>query len=75
MRKALTFSTMLTVLGFASASFADDCDAPELNTFDAVYCINKVFMEEDARLNEAYGELRGFLNDNEKATLKAAQLN
>ena len=73
LKSALTIA-VFAIIGTSSA-FADECDTGNLNTFDAVYCQNKVFVAEDARLNSLYGDLRGQLSSSDQNTLKDAQLN
>lgn len=69
MRKIILVTTsMLTPL-----VFADNCDKPR-DDFDGLYCLNKVYQESDKELNEAYTELRKFLNDEEKKQLKKTQI-
>ena len=52
---------------------ADNCDSGNLNGFDSVYCFAKVYIGEDNRLNANYKELRGFLSNSQKTTLRDAQ--
>lgn len=57
----------------SGAALADNCDATR-NTFDDVYCTNKLYADADRELNQNYQQLRGLLNAGQKATLKQAQL-
>ena len=57
----------------ASLSFADNCDNTR-NTYDDIYCTNKVYASADAELNKNYQLLRTKLNSNQKAILKTSQL-
>jgi uncharacterized protein YecT (DUF1311 family) len=50
-----------------------DCEDPK-NAFDDVYCYSKLYIEADADLNKAYGELTKLLSKDEKATLKKGEL-
>ena len=54
---------------------ADNCDQGNLTGFDSVYCFSKVYVGEDAVLNENYGALRAMLSSNQRTTLRNAQLN
>ena len=59
----------------SGAALADNCDQPNLTGFDSVYCFAKIYVGEDAVLNERYGELRGMLSSSERQTLLGAQRN
>ena len=61
------------LLGISSLTFANNCENPR-NTYDDVYCTNKVFHDADVELNKNYADLRKYLNDTQKATLKRSQL-
>ncbi|WP_039018255.1 lysozyme inhibitor LprI family protein [Halocynthiibacter namhaensis] len=73
----MKFSLAIVLAVFSTSAYADDCDVArsELNTFDAVYCQNKVFIAEDVRLNENYGILRGLLSANGRNALRTGQRN
>jgi uncharacterized protein YecT (DUF1311 family) len=60
-------------LAAPTAALADNCDQGNLTGFDSVYCFSKVFLGEDARLNENYATLRAFLSSGDRATLRDAQ--
>lgn len=53
--------------------FADNCDSTR-NTYDAVYCDGKVYVNADNELNKNYQELRKQLNNEQKNILKSSQL-
>ena len=63
----------LMLLFFSGAALADNCDSTR-NTFDDVYCTNKLYADADRELKQNYQKLRGLLNAGQKATLKRAQL-
>ena len=54
------------------SAFADNCDRTR-NTYDDIYCANKVFASADADLNKNYRALMAKLNSSQKNQLKAAQ--
>lgn len=54
-------------------AFADNCDSTR-NTYDAVYCDGKVYVNADNELNKNYQELRKLLNKEQKDSLKRSQL-
>lgn len=58
----------------SSVAYADNCDRAR-NTYDDIYCKNKVFASADAELNRNYKALRAQLNSRQQAILKRAQLN
>ena len=64
---------LLVLLGISGISFANNCENPR-NTYDEVYCLNKVFASADRELNQNYQKLRGHLNQRQKNILKTAQL-
>jgi uncharacterized protein YecT (DUF1311 family) len=74
---AATMKTPLVALVFAVASIAaqaqQNCDKPR-DDFDGLYCLNKVYVETDAELNQAYGELARQLPADARPKLKAGQL-
>ena len=63
------FGTML----WSSVTHADNCDQAR-NTYDDIYCTNKVYASADAELNKNYQLLRTKQNRKQKAILKTAQL-
>lgn len=60
-------------LAMPVAAWADNCDQGDLTGFDSVYCFSKVYLGEDARLNDNYGTLRGLLTSGQRGTLRDAQ--
>lgn len=70
MKRVLTMCALLLCSG---AALADNCDSAR-NTFDDVYCTNKLYADADRELNQNYQKLRGLLNAGQKATLKRSQL-
>jgi len=50
-----------------------NCDRPR-DSFDGLYCLNKVYSQTDAELNQVYGELAAALARTDRATLKTRQL-
>lgn len=72
----LTKVTLITaLLTLPLATKADNCDQGDLTGFDSVYCFSKVYLGEDARLNDNYATLRGLLNSSQRNTLRDAQRN
>jgi uncharacterized protein YecT (DUF1311 family) len=71
----MTKSFLSAVLLASISAFAAEsaCDHPK-NDFDGLYCMNKVYMQSDKDLNEAYGKLAKKLDAQDKKTLKAGQL-
>ena len=67
------FFGLCCLMAISSLSFANNCENPR-NTYDDVYCINKVFHDADAELNKSYAELRKHLTETQKTTLKRSQL-
>lgn len=68
-----TFCCTAVLLSISAVSYADNCDRTN-NTYDSVYCTNKIFASADADLNKNYQLLRSKLNASQKKTLKSAQL-
>jgi len=65
---------LLLLMSFSVPVFADSaCDHPK-NDFDGLYCLNKVWIEADRNLNEAYQKLSSKLDSPGKAALKRGQL-
>ena len=58
---------------FATLSYADNCDKAR-NTYDDIYCTNKIYASADADLNKNYQQLRQQLNGTQQKILKKAQL-
>lgn len=56
-----------------TAVYADNCDTTR-NTYDDIYCTNKIYASADADLNKNYQALRAKLNTAQKNTLKKSQL-
>ena len=54
-------------------SYADNCDKAR-NTYDDIYCTNKIYASADADLNKNYQQLRQQLNETQQKILKKAQL-
>lgn len=50
-----------------------NCDNPR-NDFDGLYCLNKIYLQADKELNQAYAELKDLLDDQGKKLLKKGQL-
>ena len=70
MKKTLFCLTLLSLSGF---TFADNCDNAR-NTYDDIYCTNKVYASADLELSNNYQSRRSKLNTNQKAVLKKSQL-
>jgi len=64
---------VLCAMALPVTASADNCDQGNLTGFDSVYCFSKVFLGEDARLNDNYGTLRSLLNSGQRSTLRDAQ--
>lgn len=64
---------MLGGILLSGAAFADNCENVR-NTYDDVYCTNKLYASADAELNKNYQALRGKLSDKQKTILKKSQL-
>lgn len=64
---------VLCAMAFPATASADNCDQGNLTGFDSVYCFSKVFLGEDARLNDNYGTLRSLLNSGQRSILRDAQ--
>ena len=54
-------------------SYADNCEQAR-NTYDDIYCTNKIFASADADLNKNYQQLRTRLDDSQKKILKKSQV-
>lgn len=57
----------------ATLSYADNCDNAR-NTYDDIYCTNKIYASADADLNKNYQLLRKQLNETQQKILKKSQL-
>ncbi|NNP68168.1 lysozyme inhibitor LprI family protein [Acinetobacter sp. C32I] len=57
----------------ATLSYADNCENAR-NTYDDIYCTNKIFASADADLNKNYQQLRKQLSDTQQKILKKSQL-
>lgn len=53
--------------------YADNCDSAR-NTYDDIYCTNKIYASADADLNKNYQALRAKLTTAQRNTLKKSQL-
>lgn len=71
MKTKLGLGVLLACLSWVA--HADNCDHAR-NTYDAVHCDNKVYVNADNELNKTYQELRGKLNPQQKTILKRSQL-
>lgn len=60
-------------LAFSSWAMADNCDHTR-NSYDAVHCSDKVYVNADNELNQNYQQLRSKLNPQQKNILKRSQL-
>ncbi|MBI3561932.1 MAG: DUF1311 domain-containing protein [Gammaproteobacteria bacterium] len=68
------FYLYFTALLISTAAFANSaCDKPK-DDFDGLYCLNKVYSEADAELNENYKKLVAKLDSTGKTRLKKRQL-
>lgn len=67
--KSLTIGLLLS---WSGVSYADNCDHAR-NTFDDIYCTNKVYASADAELNKNYKALRARLKPNQKSLLLHSQ--
>ncbi|HEY4067605.1 MAG TPA: lysozyme inhibitor LprI family protein [Burkholderiaceae bacterium] len=61
------------VLAPLSAFAQQNCDKPK-DDFDGLYCLNKIYIETDAELNQAYKELASRLPAGDRPRLKETQL-
>jgi len=64
---------MFSLLFWAVPAHADNCDKPRDN-FDGLYCLNKVYMQADKDLNDAYQKLQAKLDPEGRNLLKTRQL-
>ena len=65
---------LITGLMLSGLSFADNCDVAR-NTYDDIYCTNKLYASADHELNKNYQLLRSKINASQKSILKRSQLN
>lgn len=70
MKKIWIFLSCMAVSGLA---LADNCNITR-NTYDDIYCTNKLYASADVELNKNYQLLRSKLNSNQKSILKKSQL-
>jgi uncharacterized protein YecT (DUF1311 family) len=61
------------LLALPTFAFADNCNNPS-NSFDGLYCLNKVYIQADKDLNTSYKSLRKYLKSSEKSKLKKGQI-
>ncbi|VTX94129.1 Uncharacterised protein [Acinetobacter junii] len=62
------------ILGAASTfAMANNCDKAR-NTYDDIYCTNKIYASADADLNKNYQQLRQKLDETQQKILKKSQL-
>lgn len=61
------------VLLFSVSAWADNCDNAR-NDFDEFYCKDKLYLQADRDLNQAYGALMKALQPSARSTLKSVQL-
>lgn len=70
MKKVILGLASLLISSFA---LANNCENAR-NTYDDVYCSDKIFASADADLNKNYQALRAQLDTNQKTVLKKSQL-
>ncbi len=73
--KKMFFGSMVFALMFCmlpAAAVHADCDNPR-DDFDDLYCLNRIYVQADADLNEAYKKLVGRLDDDGRKILKKSQ--
>ena len=56
-----------------TAVYADNCDSAR-NTYDDIYCTNKIYASADADLNKNYQALRAKLNTAQEIRLRSRSL-
>ena len=64
---------LLFLIACSGMTFADNCENPR-NSYDDIYCTNKIFHDADRELNQNYASLRTYLTDHQKTILKRSQL-
>ncbi|MHA3049282.1 lysozyme inhibitor LprI family protein [Acinetobacter sp. ANC 4641] len=70
-KRKLGLAALLFSLSWAA--HADNCDITR-NTFDDIYCTNKLYASADRELNKNYQLLRGQLTAQQKTILKRSQI-
>lgn len=73
MKLSIKLLPAVIFLVVSGTSYADNCDKTR-NTYDDIYCTNKIFASADEDLNRNYQKLRTQLNQNQKQILKKSQL-
>lgn len=63
----------ILLAGLSWAAHADNCDHVR-NSYDAVHCNNKMYVNADNELNKNYQELQSKLSTQQKSILKHSQL-
>lgn len=72
--KRFAVAAACSLLVFSGAALADSaCDHVQ-NNFDGMYCLNKIYQQADADLNQTYGKLAHKLDQTGKERLKDGQL-
>ena len=69
----LATAAVFLLLAPGLAFSQQNCDRPR-DSFDGLYCLNKVYLQTDAELNQIYGELAAKLSQADRTTLKGRQL-
>lgn len=64
---------VVLLAGLSWAAHADNCDHVR-NSYDAVHCNNKMYVNADNELNKNYQELQSKLSTQQKSILKHSQL-
>ncbi len=64
---------LLCSLPGSRASADSACDKPH-NDFDGLYCLNKVYQQSDADLNNSFSLLRGKLDPSGRSALRSSQI-
>ena len=70
LKKALLVASLSIV---SLSAWADNCDNAR-NDFDEFYCKDKLYLQADRDLNQAYGALMKALPSSARPTLKSVQL-
>lgn len=60
-------------MAVAGGAYADNCDHPR-DSFDGLYCLNKVYAQADRELTVKYKELRGQLRPADRKVLKRTEI-
>ncbi|HEY6306053.1 MAG TPA: lysozyme inhibitor LprI family protein [Candidatus Angelobacter sp.] len=66
-------AVLLAICALPVLAQSSACDHPK-NDFDGLYCLNKIWIEADHNLNQAYQKLNAKLNAEGKTSLKKGQL-